>query len=63
MDETPQCPEPVIVEDKNHKGTDDVSLNPVIEKRYDFKYYFLSTTEPNNGAGTYEDEAAFATVL
>ena len=42
MDENPKCPEPVITEDKNHKVTDDKSLNTAIEKRCNFKYYFPS---------------------
>ena len=49
--------------EKKHKVTDNESLNPAIEKRCDFKYYFPSSTEPNNTGGTYYDEAAFATAL
>ena len=61
--ENPQCPRPVIIEEKNTKYKDDSPLNSAIEQTCEFKYYFPSNTEPTKEGGTYEDEAAFATAL
>ena len=47
----------------SQKVTDDESINPAIEKRCDFKYYFPSNAELNNAGGSYDDEAAFDTAL
>ena len=59
----PKCPEPFIVEDKPTKQNTNDPLNPVIEKKCEFKYYFPSNSEPTKQGGTYDDEVAFATAL
>ena len=61
----PQCPKPVIIEEKNTKHSTDDSMNPAIESICEFKYYFPNNTQPTkqDGNGIYEDEIAFATAL
>ena len=59
----PQCPTPIIIEEKDNKNSIDESVNPAIEKSCEFKYYFPSTKEPTKQDGTYDDEIAFATAL
>ena len=61
--DNPQCPTPIIIEEKDNKNSIDESVNPAIEKTCEFKYYFSSTKEPTKQDGTYDDEIAFATAL
>ena len=61
--DNPQCPIPIIIEEKDNKNSIDESVNPAIEKTCKFKYYFPSTKEPTKQDGTYDDEIAFDTAL
>ena len=59
----PQCPKPVIIEEKNTKNGTDDPLNPAIERTCEFKYYFPSHHDPTKQDGTYNDASAFATAF
>ena len=61
--DNPQCPTPIIIEEKDNKNSINESVNPAIEKSCEFKYYFPSTKEPTKQDGTYDNEIAFATAL